>query len=361
MNRDRLVKTFIDLVRIDSPSGEEEKLGRFLIKYLLNNKLVGRAEIDKAGNVVAHLSGERDPFLVCAHQDTVEPGRGIVPRVSDELITSSGNTILGADNKAAMAAILELLHIIEDSRKDHRSLEIVFTVDEEGSSVGSLGLDFTSFKSKEGLIFDSALPVGTINTASPFYERIDISLRGKEAHASRPDLAINVLYPFSEMLQKLSLGKLDDESVFNIGRIEGGSVRNTIPGTVQLKAELRSFDEKKLQVHEKRIIDTFKQTAKSFNTQIEIDTKVENPGYKHTSASSKRLLDEVSRVVSKLSLPLDYQMSWGVSDANFFNHAGITVLNLGDGCEFAHSTREQIKISELENMTRILEQLVCVA
>src|SRR5438105_1194024 len=103
INNDRLLQTFLDLVAIDSPSGEEEKVAQEIGRRLAAQGLTVKR--DAHGNLIAALAGQGAPFLLSAHMDTVEPGRGIKPVIDGDTIRTDGSTILGGDPKAGVSEI----------------------------------------------------------------------------------------------------------------------------------------------------------------------------------------------------------------------------------------------------------------
>ena len=80
IDRKRLVKTFCDLVQIDSPSGEEAAITAELTKRL--EGLGFTTELDDYGNLIARKGEGENPLLLSAHMDTVEPGRGVKTELS---------------------------------------------------------------------------------------------------------------------------------------------------------------------------------------------------------------------------------------------------------------------------------------
>ena len=181
INRDRLVKTFTDLVQIDSPSGEEEAMAVELTQRLEGFGLTVKR--DAYGNVIAN-DGRPDPILLSAHMDTVEPGRGIKPSVDGDRIVSDGTTILGGDCKCGVSAILEALEsVYEDGLTPHTGIEVAFTREEEIGLVGARNLDFSMLTAKEAIVFDGEGSAAQITSSSPTYIGFDVEITGRAAHA----------------------------------------------------------------------------------------------------------------------------------------------------------------------------------
>lgn len=347
-----LIQLFTQICQIDSPTGFEKDMADFVFNFA--NQYANLVKKDKFGNVYVRY-GKNPKLFLSAHLDTVEPGRGIKPKIKDGYIVSDGTTILGADNKVAVAAILQLLKEAKEENCQY-SFETVFTLSEEVGNYGAINFDYSLLFSKIGFCFDSSNPLGAIIVASPFYERFDLKIIGKEAHASKPDEAKNVLLPLKEILHKQKLGKIDKYSLLNIGVIKGGFVRNTIPGELILKGEIRSFYEENLLNIKKNLIIIIDQIEKKYQIKIKRDFVRENPGYFH---KDKKEITKIKKILKKLNLNPKLIQSWGVSDANIFNNRkNLLVFNLADGSEFSHSLKERIKISNLIKLKEIIKNLL---
>src|SRR5215212_354416 len=228
VDRDRLLRTFFDLVAIDSPSGEEEaaavEIGRRL------TALGATVQRDTHGNLVARLDGGGAPFLLSAHMDTVEPGRGIRPLVDGDRVHTDGSTILGGDPKAGVAAILEGLAALHESGARRRAVEVVLTRGEEAGLEGSRHLNYGMIEAREGAVLDGEGAVNEITDAAPAQYFADIAVHGRAAHAGvEPERGIPAIRIAADLVLRLPQGRLDAETTANVGRIEGGSARNAVP------------------------------------------------------------------------------------------------------------------------------------
>ena len=238
VDQERLVNSFCELVRIDSPSNEEEEVSKHLEERL--RRLGFQVERDAYGNVIASEPGD-GPLLLSAHMDTVEPGRGIKPQVRGDRIESDGTTILGGDCKAGVAAILEGLEATAEEGKARRPVQVVFTRDEEIGLVGASKLDYSMIRAKESVVFDGNGPVNRITGASPTYMRFDVTVKGRAAHAGvEPENGLSAIRIATDIISELPQGRLDEETTFNIGMISGGSVRNAVPAEAAFGGEFRS-------------------------------------------------------------------------------------------------------------------------
>ncbi len=349
--KDKLVNLFMTLCKIYSPSGKEKDIVDFVFKFL---RYYGFSPLkDDFGNVILKIkrSGGK-PILLTAHLDTVEPCKNVKPLVKNGFVMSSGDTILGADNRATVAAILYALV----SGEIKRSIEVVFTLSEEVGNYGAVNLDYSLLQSKVGYSFDSSTPVGTIILASPFYNRFDITFIGKAAHASRVDLAHNVLQALGEFLNKVKLGKINEDTIANIGVVNVGDVRNTIPGKAVLKGEVRSFKEQDLEGYSSNLKALVKEVAERVNFKYEIDIVRENPGFFYSKED--RDIQNVMKIFSKLKIPVRFEKTWGCFDANIFLQNGIKVINMGDGSIDSHTVKERISIESLFNIYRFVKLVI---
>ena len=269
INRERLAETFKRLVSIDSVSKEEGALAAELAALL--SKLGAEIIVDSAwqqtgsdtGNLIAKLAGNRDaaPFLLSAHMDTVEPGRGIKAVIKDGVFTSDGPTVLGADDKSAIAILLEVLQVLKEDRLEFGPLELVFTTCEEIGLQGAKNLEFEHIRARYGYVLDGKDTEGII-TRAPAANRFKFKIYGKAAHAgAAPEKGINAIWLAARAIAGIELGRIDRETTCNIGMIEGGTGTNIVPEVVTVKGEVRSHDADKLASVTNRIIDSFKKAV----------------------------------------------------------------------------------------------------
>ena len=352
----KLITTFFDLVKVYSPSGQEIAMTNYLESSL--KKITNFCYKDKYGNVFARIEGKGNPLFFSAHMDTVEPGKNIKPQVKNGYLISDGTTILGADNKVAVACFLETARFLRINKIKHRPVEFIFTKSEEVGNYGAINFEYSLIKAKTGYCFDSVMPIGTIVTASPYYERFDLKLVGKAAHASKPEEAQNALILLNKFLNLMKLGRIDKDTLVNIGVVSGGTVRNTIPGEITLNGEIRSFDEKKLNEAKQNLLSVLKKIVPKTKSRYKIDFLRENPGYKFTNASIKHLIETITHSMRMVGMRPKKIDAWGVSDANIFNTKGLTCINLGDGVENAHTIKERIRITDMEKILKLILSLI---
>lgn len=355
INRERLVKTFCDLVQIDSPSGEEETVAIELCHRL---KRLGIDVIrDNYGNMIASLPGD-NPILLSAHMDTVEPGRSIEPVVDSDRISSNGDTIIGGDCKAGVAAILEAIESILEDDMHHKGFEIAFTREEEIGLVGAQNLDFSKINSKEAIVFDGEGPVSQITSASPTYISFDLQITGRAAHAGvEPEKGISAVHIAAKIITLLPQGRLDHETTFNVGLIEGGSVRNTVPENTTIRGEFRSRNLETLDEMTRQLTDAINQVRKNTpEAEIQCDIHEQFRGYSLTDDDTATY--RVKEALKSLGLKPVMKPSGGGTDGNVFRQHGVSAVVVGMADTNMHTVREFVTISDLVDAAHLCEVLV---
>lgn len=354
VNQKRLVNNFITLVEISSPSGDEAKVAEYISEFLSRLKIQHHS--DSTGNVIANLPGDGDPILLTGHMDTVEPGSGIKAVVKNGIISSAGSTILGADNKASLAAILESIEAIVENKLPHRALEIVFTYSEETKNTGVLSLDYSKLKSKYGYAFDLGAPLGTMYLSSPFYFRIDIKITGKASHSSRPDEGINALIVAVRALENIKVGFVNENTICNFGKIYGGTSRNTVPQEITLNAEVRSFVKEDMLKTVSDIKKVFTKYAKEYGAKLEFIGELENVGFA-IPEKDPYVLDLIE-VYKNLGITPHAEKTYGCFDGNVYINNGIMVITSSDGSKNNHTNEESISVSDIMKLTEVVFQLI---
>lgn len=357
IDRDRLVATFCDLARVDSPSGEEEEVAVELVARL--EALGLRAFRDGYGNVIATDGGE-EPLLLSAHMDTVEPGRGVRPRVEGDRIVSDETTILGGDCKAGVSAILEALESIREDAGERRAVEVAFTREEEIGLVGARNLDFSRLSAASAIVFDGEGPPSRITSASPTYVGFDVEITGRAAHAGvEPEKGLSAVRMAAELISRLPQGRLDEETTFNIGRIEGGQVRNAVPETASVTGEFRSRNLETLDGVRVQLGEAVDEVRRLYP-----DATIEN--HLHTEFESYALdegdpftLDVVS-ALRGLGLEPAFMPSGGGTDGNVFRQRGISSVVVGMAVQGMHTRQEYVTVPDLVDAAHLCETLLRV-
>ncbi|MCH7626319.1 MAG: M20/M25/M40 family metallo-hydrolase [Chloroflexi bacterium] len=355
INRDRIVKTFTELVQVDSPSGEEEEMAKDLIGRL--EALGLSVQRDDYGNIIGGDGGD-DPLLLSAHMDTVEPGRGIKPSVEGDRVLSDGTTILGGDCKAGVAAILEALESINEDGTPHRSIEVAFTREEEIGLVGARNLDFSMISAKESIVFDGEGPPSQITSASPTYIGFDIEVTGRAAHAGvEPEKGLSAIRIAAEIITRMPQGRLDEESTFNVGNFEGGTVRNAVPENAIVRGEFRSrnletLDGLRLQITE--AVDEVRKLYPEADIQQHLHTEFET----YTLTDDDPATALVKKALTGLGLTPVMTPSGGGTDGNVFRLNGISAVVVGMADHNMHTVREYVSIPDLVDAAHLCEELL---
>lgn len=369
----RLAATFDSLVRIDSVSLHEGEIMAWLKPALealgagVAFDDAGKALGGESGNLIARLPGSLPgpPLLICAHVDTVEPGCGVIPIFENGVFRSSGNTILGADDKSAVAVILETLAVLFEDGIPHVPLEIILTVAEEIGLLGAKSLDFNMVSARSGYVLDAWDPDGLI-TCAPCANRITFVVKGKSAHAgSSPEKGINAIAAASRAIAGLNLGRVDFETTCNVGVIEGGSATNIVPDRVLIKAEARSHDEGKLAQVTTVMQDAFKRAVAETNRMIppevgaaSVDINIENDYQSMKIPDDHPVVKAAVAAGASLGRTVITKTSGGGSDANVFFSKGIPAAILGCGMKDVHTTRETVTLDDMVKSAELLLRII---
>lgn len=366
INHDRLLNEFLELVQIDSETKYETEICNVL-KGKLEALGLDVIEDDTAsitghgaGNLIATLKGNNNSaptIYFTSHMDTVTPGKGIKPSVKDGYVVSDGSTILGSDDKAGLAAMLEGIRVLKEQNVNHGGIQLVITVGEESGLVGARALDRSLIKADFGFALDSTGPVGNIIIAAPTQAKVKATIYGKSAHAGvNPEDGISAIQVASKAISKMPLGRIDKETTANIGRFEGGGATNIVCDQVDIFAEARSLVTEKMEAQVATMKEVFEQTAKDYQTTAEVDIQVMYPGFKH---SGEDLVVQIAQQAAKaIGRDPDLLASGGGSDANVIAGHGIPTINLGIGYEFIHTKNERIPVEELNKASEFVVAIV---
>ena len=355
-NKDRLTNTLIELIKIDSPSGDEDAIDREVSARL--SRLGLEVTHDGYNNIIAYLPGNGEPLLLSAHLDTVEPGRGIKPIIDGDVLRSDGSTILGGDCKAGLAIVLEALTAAKESGGDRRAVEVVFTRHEEGGLVGAHHLDFGLLSAKSGIVFDGEGPPNRVTVAAPSQNVVAAHITGRAAHAGlEPEKGLSAMLVAADILNRLPLGRIDSETTANIGRMESGLKRNIIPEQAMLDGEFRSRSNEKLAWMERQFRKVFDEAAARYpDAGIALD--IVNTYQAYNVVEDNPAIKLVERALARLGLEPVLEASGGGSDANIFVARGITAVPVGIGVRSFHTTWETAVLPEVLQGAQMCEAAI---
>lgn len=366
INEDRLVEQFVELVQVDSETGDEKEIAEVLKKKFTELGVEVREDDSMketghgANNLVCTWKGDVDSaetIYFTSHMDTVVPGKGIKPQIKDGYITSDGTTILGADDKAGLAAILETIKVYNEQELPHGTVQFVITAGEESGLVGSRALDSSLLTAAFGYAIDSDGPVGDIVVSAPTRATVLAKVYGKTAHAGvAPEKGVSAITVAAKAISKMPLGRIDEETTANIGSFAGGKQTNIVCDYVEILAEARSLEASKMEAQVQKMKQAFEQTAESMGARAEVEIKVEYPGYKQKAGDR---VVEVARAAAK-TIGRDSKLtsSGGGSDANVIAGIGIPTVNLSVGYEEIHTTNERIPVGELVKTAELVAAII---
>jgi tripeptide aminopeptidase len=349
-----MIEQFMEMVRIDSESGNEARF----IDYLKTEfeKIGAEARIDSYGNLIAHLAEKgckgKDPILLSCHADTVKPGVGIEPVLQDGVIRSRGNTILGADDKAGIAEMLEALRTADI----HPPVEIAVSRQEEVGLHGVKNMDYSLITARKGFLLDNDT-LDTIVIGGPSYFAMDVEVTGRSAHAGmEPEKGINAIQAAARAITALPLGRLDTETTANVGVISGGMIRNGVPEKAEFLAECRSLNHEKAAELAARMEQTIRAEVEKSGASVEIKTEnlcraVDIPEDSETVQISKKALKSVG-VDAKTTFIT------GFTDASIYNNQGIEMAVVGIGARLEHSTEEHIYVEDMEKALGMVKEIL---
>ena len=355
-NRDRLIRTLMDLIRIDSPTGEEDAMDEEVTRRLRG--LGFSVYHDSFKNVIATLPGEGEPVLLSAHLDTVEPGRGITPVLDGVILRSDGTTILGGDCKSGVSIILEALTCVVESSVSHLPIEVAFSRAEEGGLTGARNMEMQRLVARRGIVFDAEGDVNRITVSAPSQNVVKANIYGKSSHSGiEPEKGISAILIAAAIVTQLPLGRIDADTTANIGIFQGGMKRNIIPDNVFLDGEIRSLDQAKFELFTQRFRDVFDDAAKG-NPGCSIDLDIENTYTCYDVSSTHDTAQMIARAVSAAGLTPTFEKTGGGSDANIFFQNGIEALPVGIGVTGFHTKEESANIDDVLSGVRVCELIV---
>jgi tripeptide aminopeptidase len=363
-----VVDLFTELAALPSPPGEERAVADAVIRYLKDLGL--SVDEDDAGAVVGSTMGNvycrveatdgGSPIFLCAHLDTVPPEGPIEPLIEDGVIRNAAGTILGADNKSAVAAMLEGVRRVLAENRPHGGIELLFTPKEEVGLLGAAAFDQQRLQARIGYVYDQAAPIGEVILGAPYSRAMQVRFHGRAAHSGMyPEEGRSAIAAAARAISDLRLGRVDEETTANVGIIQGGTAGNIIPEWCTLDAEARSHDEPKLEELVQEMVDAFSFAAGLEDCEVETKISKSYRGYRFKRE------DPVVRIahtaLERSGYAPSYALSGGAADANVFNERGLACLNLANGMQDIHTPDERITVEDLEGMVKVTLALVDVA
>lgn len=362
VDTNRLIDDFESLVRIDSLSLEEREMADYLKRKLsalgcyVDEDNGAEAVSGTAGNIIARFQGtdaSLPTVLLSAHMDRVTPGKGIRPVRDGDIIRSSGDTILGADDAAGLAAILEVLRQLRESGGRYPDLEVVFSFSEEKGLLGAKALDTRALRATYGYVIDSGAPISKVIVQSPSHVTFDVTIKGKAAHAGvEPENGIDAVQVAARAIAGMQLGRIDEETTANLGVIAGGRATNTVCDLITVKGEVRSISREKLEKNVDAIRKAFERSCHKAGAGLEFEATTEYETY--LISASSEVCTRLQRAAERLGISLSYESAGGGSDANILNAKGIECVVISGGYWKPHTLEEYLDIRELEKTVSLL-------
>jgi tripeptide aminopeptidase len=361
---------FTELAAIPSPPGSERDVADRVRAYLEDLGLevseddAGAAIDGNAGNLLCRLppAGENGglPIFLCAHLDTVPPTGPLEPVVEDGVIRNAGGTILGADNKASVAAMLAAARLILSENRPHAGIELLFTPKEEVGLQGAKAFDAGKLQADVGFVYDHAAPIGEVMLGAPHARTIEVTMRGRAAHAGiAPEEGRSAIVAAARAISDFRLGRIDDETTANVGLIEGGIAKNIVPDRCTFSIDVRSHSEEKLAELVKELLETI--TFAAALEQCEAETTVEDSYAGYRFSRSDLPVRLACTALERAGFRPTLGLGGGGADANIFNERGRPCVNLANGMAAIHTPDEHIAVADLERLVDLTLALVDVA
>jgi tripeptide aminopeptidase len=357
---------FCDLAAIPSPSRDERAVADRVLDLLRGLGLdpdeddAGARIGSNMGNIYCRLAptdgGEGTPIFLNAHLDTVPQDGPIEPEVRNGVIVNRRDTILGADNKAAVAVMLAAIARLADGTP-HAGVELVLTPMEEVGLHGAKAFDVSRLHAGLGFCYDHAAPIGNVVLAAPTQKSLELRFRGRAAHSGiAPEQGRSAIVAAARAIADMTLGRIDDATTANVGLIRGGVAGNTVPPECSVWAEARSRDPDRLREQVQSMLDAATYAANLAECELETRIISEYEGYRFPRSHAGVRL--VSEALGASGYPVTYIESGGGADANVFNAAGVPCINVCNGMAEIHTASEHIAVSDLDGMLAVTLQLI---
>ncbi|MDR1015145.1 MAG: M20/M25/M40 family metallo-hydrolase [Coriobacteriales bacterium] len=370
MNAQRLLDTFLDLVRIDSPSLREANVAAYCKQALEEAGCTVRFDTSApttgsdTGNLVALLPAAPDtgdasapaPSLyLSAHMDTVSPGEGIEPVIADGVITSAGDTVLGGDDKVGVAAIIETVRTLAEaaaSGRPHPAIGALLSVGEEIGLRGAHAMDCRDLGCAPCLVLDASGAPGVVVTGAPFHYLFEATFTGRAAHAGiEPERGVSAIALASKAVLAMQLGRLDERTTANVGIISGGNAFNIVPGSCVVTGEFRAMDEGRAREVKAQLAEALDAAVCGTDGSVAVEWEEEYRAFQ--IGEDDPLVQLVLAEARSLGLPAQTAVSGGGSDANVFAEKGMRALVLGTGMTDVHGLSESLAVADLEALARL--------
>ena len=348
INENRLIQTFLNMVQIDSESGQEKAFAEYMVDLFKN--LGYKVRMDKWWNVYVTIPGKGKPLMWNTHMDTVVPGKNIKPIVKDGSIFTDGTTVLGADSKAGIAGFVEAVRVLKEKNLSHRPIQIVLSGREE---VGVPTANYIHSKVTQCIEPDRGTPIGEIITEAPFAQVFQINVKGIAAYATTSYTeGKHAIMAANYILSHVSFGNRDNYTTANIGIIQGGLMTSMVPENCTVKGNCYSFRKSSFNKFFKELQRVIQQADNIYGTTTNIEMLEYFGGF--SLKKSDPLVRLADKAIRASGLVPDYKVYKAVTNANILNNLGIQTVLISTGVENQHTVNERISVDSLVSLTKIL-------
>ncbi len=365
---DTTLDLFLALARLSTPPGHE-RAAVDMVRDVLDSFGVASDEDDagsringNAGNLYAHIPGTvpGTPLFFNAHVDTVPPTAPIDPIIDGDYVVNANATILGADNKASVAGMVDGIRRILMEEIPHAGIELVITVQEEVGLRGAKAFDCDRLEARIGYVYDVDGAPGGIVMRAASQISINLEFLGKAAHAGiAPEEGRNAIEAAGRTLAALSFGRVGPVASRNVGVIAGGRQRNVVPDACQVQLEVRSLDDAEVVRLAREVVDAANAGAAATGCSVEILQTREYTAYGFSEQDAVVQLARAGLLAAGCQ-PRPFETGGG-ADAHVFNERGLQCLNLSSGMEMIHSEDERILVSDVQLLSDITVELIRAA
>ncbi len=356
---------FLALVQIPSPSQSEGRVAKVIQDWL--RKCGVRFTVDNAwevtggdtGNLIVRSfrSPEKPTVLFVAHLDTVEREKSVIQPIvgEDGIVRSSGDTILAADNKAGVAALLSLL---TRGRDAHANAVFVFSTCEERGRMGVTALSDLAAEVDFAFPVDGSDPVGTVFEAALGQVPFDLRVNGREAHAAKePDNGVHAVKAACDVVSRLKMGWSGD-SLLNVSQIRGGSETNVIPGYAEICGEVRAFTAEAIDGRLREVESVAATIGNATGATLELQTRPEDGAPPFPPGRDRQCLSIAGAAANDVGLKLSRKRCMATLEANFLSGMGMPTLGMASGGRHPHSVNESLPVDELTRLVALLDAIL---
>lgn len=373
MNNQRLLDTFLDLVKIYSPSKNEinalkyliERFEKIGVKYLLHDH-----SDEYGGNtpvIIAKLpknkEGENlEPVSLSAHIDVVEPSKDLDVYVEDGMVKTRTATTLGGDDKGGVASIIETFETIIEKNLPHNDVFAIITPSEEIGLKGAKSIKWDEIPeefmpAKDVLVLDKGDGCDTVAVQGPCMYKINVNYEGASAHAGiEPEKGNSAIVAMANAISRMKIGRLNDHATSNIGTIESLFPTNVVPKDCYIKMEVRNLFEDEAKESVDNYIKIFEETAREFGVKESIEVLYDYPPLQQKDGN--RLYNKIAKAYEKIGINVEPVKIGGGSDGNIFLKNGFNSVILGVGMYKIHTIEEYLVVEDMEKTTEAVIKFI---